>query len=51
MTLATADNDGTPTATVATQTSTVGHCATDRFSATGAPVICGENKGQHSKLL
>jgi len=50
VTLATADNDGTPTATVATQTSTVGHCATDRFSATGAPVICGENKGQHMIL-
>ena len=49
--LATADNDGVPTATKAAQSATVGHCATDMFSATGAPVICGENKGQHSKLL
>ena len=42
--------DGTGLASAATQTAAVGHCTTDMFTATGAPVICGLNTGQHSKL-
>ena len=35
---------------VTTQTTAIGHCASDTFAATGAPVICGVNTGQHSEL-
>jgi hypothetical protein len=42
--------DGTGLASAATQTASVGHCTTDTFTATGAPVICGLNTGQHMIL-
>jgi len=44
------DTDGDPDGTEATLTSAVGHCATDTFAATGSPVICGVNTGQHMVL-
>merc|ERR1739846_287586 len=34
----------------ATEGSAYGHCTTDMFTATGAPVICGLNTGQHMIL-
>lgn len=33
-----------------TEGGAIGHCATDTFTATGAPVICGKNTGQHMVL-